>query len=91
MRTWSIKTVVATLSLTVILAAAAPHAEAKSSQPGRTEVGATQRFQRAVNKLVKRFIGIVSNGLPAEPTPIELTDPETTIATTTPSTPQKER
>lgn len=89
MRTWSIKTVVVTLSLTVILAAAAPRAEARSSQP--TRATATQRLQRAVNQLLKRF-GIVSDILPTDPVPVQITDGETT-ETTNPTTvsPKKER
>ncbi|HEU4887673.1 MAG TPA: hypothetical protein VFV49_07300 [Thermoanaerobaculia bacterium] len=93
MRTWSIKTVVATLSLTVILAAVAPRAEAKSSQPNRTQAGATQRFQRVVNRLLARFLGIKSESieihLPADPVPMGLNGTETETDTTT-ATPKKQ-
>lgn len=92
MRTWSIKTVVATLSVTIILAASAPRAEARPSQPSHTGASATQRFTRAVNQLAKRFFGIVSNALPTDPIPVQITDPNTTTTTTTTaSAPKRQR
>jgi len=100
MRTWSIKTVVVTLSLTVILAAAAPRAEARSSQPTRAYNGATAKFQRAVNQLLKRFFGITTDGgpeqgiLPTDPVPcVDCPPPDdpprfvTDTDTETPTTP----
>ena len=86
MRSSSIKTVVAVLSITVALAAAAPHAEAKPSKS--RSAGVTQRFQQAISQLMKRF-GIRSNALPTDPIPATFHDEETT--TVTASSPKKTR
>jgi len=92
MRSSSIKTVVAALSLTITLVAAAPRAEARSSQPTRSRIGATDRIQRAVNSFLKRF-GFASEILPTDPIPESVTrsdtDPDT--ETTTVTSPKKQR
>lgn len=88
MRSWSIKTVVA-VSITITLAAAAPRAEAKTSNPSRTHVGVAGRFQQAVSQLLKRF-GISSNALPGDPWPVSISETET-ITTTTTTSPKKIR
>jgi hypothetical protein len=76
MRSSSIKTFVAILSLTLTLAAAAPRAEARPSQPTRSTATAMDRIQRSVQQLMTRFFGIsfTSNALPTDPIP--LSDPE---------------
>ena len=92
MRTWSIKTVVVTLSFTAILVVAAPRAEARSSQPSRSHVGATDRLQRAFASFMKRFgIRIVSDALPGDPIPEAISFTDTETETTTTVSPKKER
>jgi hypothetical protein len=90
MRSSSIKTVVAVLSLTITLVAAAPRAEARSSQPTRSRIGATDRLQRAFNSFMKRF-GFASEILPTDPIPVSITIPDTETETTTTHSPKKER
>jgi hypothetical protein len=73
MRSSSVKTLVAAVSLTLTLVAAAPSAEARPSQPQRTSQSApsmADRAQRVVRQLLKRFFGITANVLPTDPIPL---------------------
>jgi hypothetical protein len=88
MRSSSIKTAVAVLSITVALAAVAPAAEAKPSQS--RSAGVTQRFQQAISQLMKR-LGIRSDALPGDPIPAQYSDIEETTTTTTTSSPKRIR
>jgi hypothetical protein len=89
MRSSSIKTVVVALSLTVTLVAAAPRAEARSSQPTRSRVGATDRVQRAFTNFLKRFgISFGSEVLPTDPIPVAIIEETETV---TANVPKKER
>lgn len=91
MRSSSIKTVVVALSLTVTLVAAAPRAEARSSQPTRTRIGATDRLQRAFSQFMKRFgISFGSDALPTDPIPASIVQ-DTETETMTVNVPKKER
>lgn len=76
MRSSSIKSLVAVLSITFTLAAVAPRAEARPSRSQRdaqiARPGAIDRFQSAVGLLVKHLFGISSNEeiLPTDPVPL---------------------
>ena len=89
MRSSSIKSLVAVLSITFTLAAVAPRAEARISRPQRdaqiARPGAIDRFQSAVGLLVKHLFGIAPNedALPTDPVPLNTTN--------TPFIPKKQR
>ncbi len=92
MRSSSIKTAVVALSLTITLVAAAPRAEARTSQPARSHVGATDRLQRAFTSFMKRFgIRFGSDALPGDPIPESIAITDTETETTTIISPKKER
>ena len=92
MRSSSIKTLVVALSVTVVLVAAAPRAEAKSSRPSRSHIGAIERFQKAVNQYMKRAFSVLSDALPTDPVPVSFYgENEETMTTTTTNSPKKQR
>jgi pyruvate/2-oxoglutarate dehydrogenase complex dihydrolipoamide acyltransferase (E2) component len=71
MRSSSVKTLVSAATLTFALVVAAPSAEARPSQPQRPSQSApsmTDRAQRAVRQLLKRF-GISVNEVTTVPIP----------------------
>ena len=72
MRSSSVKTLVSAVTLTFTLIVAAPPAEARPSQPKRPSQSApsvSDRAQRVVRQLLKRFFGISPNDEPSEPFP----------------------
>ena len=72
MRSSSIKTLVAAVTLTFTVIAAAPIAQARPSRPQRPSKSAPSMANRAqivVNLLLKRVFGISANELPSDPIP----------------------
>lgn len=86
MRSSSIKSLVAVLSVSFTIVLAIPRAEARTSQPPRvsqtaqTQAGAIDRIQRSVVQLIQRAFSIRANAMPGDPIPFDLTD-------TTPTSP----
>jgi hypothetical protein len=91
MRSSSIKSLVAVLSVSFTVVLAVPRAEARTSQPQRvsqvaqTQAGPIDRIQRSVVQLIQRVFSIRTNGdLPSDPLPAKFTSG-------TPLEPKKQR
>jgi hypothetical protein len=73
MRSSSVKTFVSVVTITFTLAIAAPAvarpAQPRASQTRSTQAGMSERVQRVVRQVIKRFFGITANGLPTDPIP----------------------
>lgn len=94
MRSSSIKSLVAVLSVSFFVVLAVPRAEARTSQPQRVsqtaqaQAGAIDRIQRSVVQLIQRVFSIRTNVLPGDPLPYTSGDTDTT---TTVSDPKKQK